>query len=97
MAEIATVHTEPQTLLPPEFRSWPEYLWDEALRRAGAAGWNLHICQEERFDAAVDEIMRDPDHIATHNLRAAFQGVICAALASAGLPNALVENGRLVA
>ena len=85
MAEIATVHTEPQTQLPPEFRSWPEYLWDEALRRAGAAGWNLHICQEERFDAAVDAIVFDREHIATHNVLAAFEGVIVSALAAAGL------------
>lgn len=86
MAETATLtQTEPQTQLPPEFRSWPEYLWDEALRRAGAAGWRLSIDQEERFDREVDAIVFDQEHIATHNLLAAFECVIVSALAATGL------------
>jgi hypothetical protein len=92
-------NVEPGPLQPPSafFDTWPEYLWDCALRESGAETWALSPEQEERFDRAVAEVFADPDHIATHNLRAAFQGVICAALASAGLPDALVENGRLVA
>jgi hypothetical protein len=90
---------EPHPLQPPSafFDTWPEYLWDEALRGSNAETWALSPEQEERFDRAVAEVFADPDHIATHNLRAAYQGVICAALASAGLPDALTANGRLVA
>jgi hypothetical protein len=78
---------EPHPLQPPSafFDTWPEYLWDEALRGSNAETWALSPEQEERFDRAVAEVFADPDHIATHNLRAAFQGVICAALAAAGL------------
>jgi len=82
-------NVEPGPLQPPSafFDTWPEYLWDCALRESGAETWALSPEQEERFDRAVAEVFADETH----------QGVICAALASAGLPNALVTDGGLVA
>lgn len=91
MQTATLTQAEPQTQLPPEFRSWPEYLYDEALRRAGAADWNLTPDQEERFDQAVDALVMDAGSNARWALDMAFGTVIGYAAAKAGMPQSKIK------